>query len=145
MPYLTLPVRAEGPIIDVAIALSSPRIDALKGAGLLFPEPVWVPALIDTGASITAIDESTARTLGLVPSGTVEVRSVTTGYGHQVCIQYDICLAFTKPTLRVMHANMPVIETNLSTRTFKVLIGRDLLSKCLMFYNGEEGTFTLAF
>ena len=54
MPFLTLPLAPEGPLIELAIALSTPRLQMLKAAGLLFPAPVWVSGLVDTGANCSA-------------------------------------------------------------------------------------------
>ena len=38
-PFLSLPIGAEGAIVDVFVALSTPRVDALKMAGMSFPPP----------------------------------------------------------------------------------------------------------
>jgi hypothetical protein len=144
MPFLTIPLAPEGPLIDLAIALSTPRVDALKAVGLPFPSPVWVPGLIDTGANCSAIDGHVIKALGLVPSGTANVLSVTSG-SYQVCNLYDVCIAFAKPAVTVMHVNMPVIEASFAGRKYNALIGRDLLRQCLFFYNGAADTFTLSF
>jgi hypothetical protein len=41
---------------------------------------------------------------------------------------------------------IPVVEAELmTTQGFAVLIGRDILETCLVFYNGPARQFTLAF
>ena len=145
MPFLTVSFGPEGPLTDLYVALSTPRVDALKKAGLPFPPPVLVTGLIDTGASCSAIDPSAVQSLGLIPSGKTQVYSSTTGTLPQSCDLYDVCLAFARPELKVIGVTIPVIEANFTNRKFKLLIGRDVLQLCLFVYDGKHGTFSLAF
>ncbi len=56
MPHFTLGLTPEGPVIDLVVMASQPRVDALKSAGLPIPTPVALRCLIDTGASGTCFD-----------------------------------------------------------------------------------------
>jgi len=40
------------------------------------PRPLSLPALVDTGASLTVIDESVVEALNLIPRGYCDVRSI---------------------------------------------------------------------
>lgn len=49
------------------------------------------------------------------------------------------------PNLRRVFSAIPVLESHLAHQGIHGLLGRDVLSKCLLVYNGEMGLFTLAF
>jgi hypothetical protein len=144
MPFLTFPIGAEGALVDIFIALSTPRVDALKAAGMSFPPPAKAKALIDTGASITSISPAIAKGLGLVPTGITPICSATTGSTPQNTNLYDVCLAFVQHSIKVLGVNIPVIEVDLFTPGVDVLLGRDMLTQCLFIYNGQSATFLLA-
>jgi hypothetical protein len=145
MPFLTSTIGAEGALVDIFIALSTPRIDALKLAGMSFPPPEKARALIDTGASISSISPRIAKCLSLIPSGITPICSATTGVAPQNSNLYDVCLAFVQPSIKVLGVTIPVIEVDLFTPGVDVLLGRDMLRQCLCIYDGQSGTFTLAF
>jgi predicted aspartyl protease len=144
MPFLTFPIVAEGALVDIFVALSTPRVDVLKAAGMGYPAPEKAKALIDTGASISSISPRIAKGLGLVPSGVTPIYSATTGVAPQNCNLYDVCLAFVQPSIKVLGVNIPVIEVDLFTG-IDVLLGRDMLGQCLCIYDGQSNTFVLAF
>lgn len=145
MPFLTFPIGAEGTLVNIFVALSTPRVDALKAAGLGFPPPEKAKALIDTGASISSISPRIAKGLALVPSGVTPIHSATTGGTSQNCNLYDVCLAFVQPSIKVLGVNIPVIEVDLFSPGIDVLLGRDMLGQCLCIYDGQSSTFVLAF
>ena len=145
MPHLTLSLASDGPLVEVAFAASSERIEALKLTGQSYPKPVWATGLIDTGAGISAVGGDVIQALGIVPIGQIDVYSAVVGHVRP-CNLYDVCLAFaprSSPT--VMHVDMPIIEGVFSGKRYNALIGRDILRRCLFFYNGSADTFTLAF
>jgi hypothetical protein len=145
MPFLTFSIGAEGALVDIFVALSTPRVDALKAAGMGFAPPEKVKALIDTGASISSISPRIAQTLGLVPTGITPIYSATTTGGPKNSNLYDVCLAFAQPSIKVLGVNIPVIEASLFTPGVDVLLGRDMLRQCLCIYDGQSSMFILAF
>jgi hypothetical protein len=146
MPFLTIPIGPDGALIDLHVALSTPRIDALKAAGKSFPPPATARAVIDTGASITSISPRIATSLGLVPTGKTTVKSATTGSAPQPCNLYDVALAFLQPGIHthVFGVTIPVIELDLAAANYEALLGRDLLRQCLCVYDGKRGELILA-
>ena len=147
MPFLSFPIAAGGALVDIFVALSTYRVDVLKEAGMGFPPPARAQAMIDTGASISTISPRVAKDLALVPSGVTAIHSATTGGASQNSNLYDVCLAFVQPSIKVLGVNIPVIEVDLSLSApgVDVLLGRDLLRQCLFIYDGQSGTFVLAF
>ncbi len=103
MPVVNNKVTPNGAFIDLLVAVSLPRQTALQNAGQAVPAPVPARALIDTGASCTAIDPSLIQALGLTPTGTVPVHTPTTGQSPQICNQFDIALALiVQPNIHIM-------------------------------------------
>jgi hypothetical protein len=50
-----------------------------------------------------------------------------------------------QPQYHLMAMTIPVLETDFSAQTIQALIGRDLLARCMLFYNGPTGTIALAY
>jgi predicted aspartyl protease len=144
MSFVTVPIGAAGPLVEVHVALSTPRIDALKAKGRTWPPPVPAKALVDTGSSLTTVSPRIATVLGLIPTGQIDVNSATTGQTPRPCYLYDVCLAFVRPTLIVLGATIPVAEVELANPDIDMLLGRDMLAQCLCVYDGRAGAFTLA-
>jgi gag-polyprotein putative aspartyl protease len=103
--------------------------------------PVVGRALIDTGATFTAIDRAAAAQLQLVPVDTIQ--SGTAG-GQQICPRYPARLLF--PGLPIPPIDLPrAVGVDLSGQGFVVLLGRDFLARCVLTYNGPFGHFILSF
>jgi len=129
------------------IGPSEERRKALTAAGQPLPPPVSIRALVDTGASNTCVDPTVLTDLGLSPTGRTTV--LTAGGAPEDRDQYDVWLAIpgsdrTAPPLLI--PTIAVIATPLlDLQGFHALIGRDILERCLLHYNGSLKTFTLAY
>jgi hypothetical protein len=145
MPSVTLPIGADGPTLDLGVAVSSPRQVAMRQAGLAIPPPVVIRGLIDTGASCTCIDMSVISALQLQQTGTVPIHTPSTGSSPHVCPQYDILLAsfMENNQVHLLSLVIPVIGVDFSNHTYKALVGRDVLARGMLVYNGGAQTFTL--
>ena len=150
MPHFTLQVGPNGPVVDALVAVSSARLAALRIANEAVPAPVAIRALIDTGASNTCIEPSVLQSLHLSPTGQISVTTPTTGGTPMQCDQYDVGILipsgssaspFMDGTVMVMAAQ----PSSLHQQGIQGLIGRAILSKCLLQYNGDMGFFTLAY
>ena len=137
-PALALLQR--GPCVQVTVKVSQPIAEQLLQRGELLPTPISGIALIDTGASSTAIDLEAAATLGIPAVDTIPIASAT----HEAMtmpiypISVEITgLPFTFDAPRATGA--PLAKQGLL-----LLIGRDLLQHCTLFYNGLVGQITLA-
>lgn len=149
MPHFTLPVTPSGPLLRALVGVSASRRQALVAANLPVPPPVPITGLIDTGASGTCLDPTVLAQLGVTPTGVVSVATPSTGATPHQAQQFDVSLFIPGSTPHQPPLSLgavPVIESSLlAQQGFHALIGRDILSLCVMVYNGDGGFFTLAF
>ncbi len=97
-------------------------------------------ALIDTGASSTCISSLIVEQLGLIPFDFQKVHTAT-GETEQLLYDAGVVLPISQPN--IISVQTPCAD--LTGQPFQVLIGRDILSRCTICYNGADNSFTLAF
>jgi len=121
-----------------------------KNSGKEVKHGVNVRALIDTGASVTGIDENMLRGLSYPPIG---VSSLATPSGTTHTAVYMVRLmipsqrdpGFPQNIPRIVIDNVRVIAVKLDKRPYKVLLGRDVLSRMILVYNGPQALITLGY
>jgi len=131
----------------MVVGASEPRLAALQELGIPEPPLQFIDALVDTGASCTCIDPGVLEALNLTPTGSTEMHTPSTsGVPHQVGV-YDVALNIPgrEGDSPLYIPQIAVMATQLSSQGIKALIGRDILSTCVLVYNGSIGLFTLAF
>lgn len=126
-----------GPLIDVKLWVP----ESTEQEEPAIP-PVAVVAEINTGASRTIIQEGVATSLGLEPAGTVQIATITTMVHESY--EYRIRLVFSPGcAIEVTVIEAPyVLNPN---RRVKCLIGRDILRRGVLHYNGLTNMFSLIF
>ena len=132
-------LQVSGPRVPVTLSPFGDQIKLLAEKGEFPITPVTGLALIDTGASVTCIDQSAAANAGLALVNSGRISSVT----HA---------AETVPLFagRLDIHGFSSVETfgaygvNLESQELIALIGRDLLARCVLIYNGLEGSFSLS-
>ncbi|HTA76756.1 MAG TPA: retroviral-like aspartic protease family protein [bacterium] len=145
MPHFTNKLTpSSGPLFDVVLNVSYPYLQQLKANGSPVPSMVPARALLDTGASGTVVDPSIIQKLAISPKGTGQFITPSTANVPHQAYTYDIALflnhqGYSKPFL-----TLPVAELKLAHQGFEVLIGRDVLDKCLFIYDGPSRIFTLS-
>lgn len=88
------------------------------------------------------------RELKIAPTGKTPVHTPsTTGAAPHEANQYDVLVLIpVGPGIQpFISGTIPVIEAELAHHGLKALIGRDILSKCLLYVDGKSQFFTLAF
>ncbi len=147
MPHFTLQITGDGPMVLAFVTVSEGRAKALTEAKQPMPDPIKIRALVDTGASCTCVDPKVLEGLGLTPTGTTTV--VTAGGVPEERSQFDIGLVIpgsNSADSLLIERTIPVVATHLlEIQGFHALIGRDILGRCVMNYNGALRTFTIAY
>jgi len=136
-PFIALQQR--GPCVQVSITLEPTVAQALVQRGERLPSPVTGLALIDTGASVTCIDAQAARQLGLAAVNVVQMASASQASTEQNV--YAIQIEIVGFPIRIQ--SLGAVEAELSAQGLVLLIGRDALQMCTLFYNGPAGEFVL--
>lgn len=149
MPHFSLQISQKGALLLAFIGVSTPRRDALKAAGQTVPDIVQIQALIDTGASATCLDPSVLKTLSLTPTGSAIIETPSTEGKPVTVDQYDVSLIVPPADLKqipLIVDTLPVVCVSLlESFGYHALIGRDILEKCMLLYNGSTKWFTLAY
>ena len=135
-PAIALQMR--GPLIQVSVTIEENAGKALLSQGKVVPTPKTGWALIDTGASNTCVDEQAAKELGLP---VIDVGTMLSATHERVpCNIYPVQVATP-----IVSLNSPrTMGAALAAQGLLVLIGRDVLQRCNLFYNGPIGQFTLS-
>lgn len=147
MPSITTGNSQAGPTLNVVVGPSQPLQQVLVNAGLPVPPPVTGVFLVDTGASHTVVDAAMIAPLGLNATGAVMVHTPSTA-GNAVSLpQYDLMIYV--PGSAAGHGwlidSIPVTASSFSGQSIDGLIGRDIIDRGLLVYNGQAGHFTLAY
>ena len=69
----------------------------------------------------------------------------STGGQPHTANQYDVSLVLRHPNLSLTLWTVAMAESQLLMQGIQALIGRDVLTNCLLVYDGQVGSFTLAF
>ena len=131
-------LQLRGPILQVSITIEQNAGKGLIAQGRAVPAPKSGIALIDTGASNTCIDEQAAQELGLPVIDVANMHSAT--HEKHPCNIYPVQIITPIVTLNAPRA----MGAALASQGLIVLIGRDVLQNCNLFYNGPAGQFTLS-
>jgi predicted aspartyl protease len=136
LPFTPASLLLEGP--HIAIRISATRLEIEEGGplGLDFPE-LAVRALIDTGASLTVINPQIAVTCKLKQTGHQMINAVGGEAGEYPA--YAAAISFPGTELPSLEATRVVACPIIRQPFFSCLIGRDILRKWLLIYDGRTG------
>lgn len=112
----------------------------LAQQGIQIPSPITGWALIDTGASVTCIDEEAALALQLPAVDVVTMASASHSSTQQNVYPIQIEVIGFPIRLQALRA----VGAALKAQDLLLLIGRDVLQVCTLFYNGLTGEITLS-
>jgi hypothetical protein len=140
MPLITVnktSLHIEGPLINIIICPPLKVVQQLKADGKQSPAFKAI-ALTDTGATATCISTEIVTSLGLVSFDTQRVYTAA-GESEQYLYDIGVGLPISQPNILAVQAPC----ADLFGQPFQVLLGRDILSMCTLFYNGVDNTFVL--
>ena len=138
-----LTLQQVGPAFDIEISIPSAMEQILKQGGQPIPQPAKGQALIDTGATFSAVDQAVMTSLGVPPVG--QIHSGTAG-GQVRMNQYPARFMFSNlGTVSLAFEATRATGVQLTGQGLIALIGRDVLANLLFFYNGPLGTVSMGF
>jgi hypothetical protein len=149
LPHVSGSITAWGPLLNVVIAVSAPRFDAIVKAGQTTPVPVVAKLLVDTGASQTSVDAGVLSRLSLTPTGIQPIHTPSTQGVPHVCNVFDVSIAIfgadaTAPPVHLIPA-LPVLDGSFQSQGIDGLLGRDVLATAHMMYGGPFAWFVMSF
>lgn len=135
-----------GPCLSVQISCTEILETELRKKGEKVPDPVEGHAIIDTGATMSCVDFSVVKNLGLQPLGTVDLwlrQDITTdAYSVKLTFSDEILDSVEFEDVAVVDLSGLIAPRNKIKVNF--LLGRDFLKSTVLIYNGPLGCFTLA-
>jgi hypothetical protein len=146
MPNLTFPVSSvRPPVIDLVVAVPDALAESLRADGRPVPRPAIAPALLDPGAQGSLVSMDIADELGLEARGAMNVF----GVGGTISVSGNVRIVQVLfpgiPPVQLAHATPITAVANLNHLGARMIVGRDLLSRCILIYNGPHSTCTFAF
>jgi hypothetical protein len=146
MPHFLLQTTAQSMVVQAAVMVSHARRQVLIDAGTPVPDPQYITALLDTGASISAIDPTTLAALGLTPTGQLDIHTPSTQGTPVPTDTYDVVVAILAARTGDAHFISDTIQVTASVLSggIQALIGTDILKSCILTYNGADQCFTVA-
>ena len=141
MPIVTHHFDYAGrPTVELYVGVSAAEAE-FRPSGL----PVLVRALVDIGASKTNIVRWVFDRLGLSPVGQILIHTASTGPTPLLTDVYavEISLGGEKTGLLATDLEVAAAE-DLSGSGVEALLGRDILGRGLLVYDGLASRFTLA-
>lgn len=102
------------------------------------PTPIAGMGLIDTGASLSSIDDKVAQQLGLQPTGTCKLGTAS---GVRIASRYPFRMS--------VHGSLNLdcvdgVGCDLAGQGIIALIGMDILSQGILIVNGPDATFSFS-
>jgi hypothetical protein len=132
-------LEIRGPVLQVEIQIPVALAAQLQSQGKTLPPPIVGLALVDTGASKTSVDDQAITQMAVGPINQITVQTPS---GSALQYLYPARFAFPGTTLPSIDFGS-VAGSVLAAQGIVALIGRDVLSKCILVYNGPAGMFSL--
>jgi hypothetical protein len=145
MPTITVSAGPAGPLLSVAIGCSFPRTQVLLANNQPVPTVGSGQFLVDTGASMTCVDPDVIAHLNLPLIGSIMIATPSTNGVPVACEQYDASVLIPGASVRdnfVIPA-IPILATKLKPQGIEGLLGRDIIDRCLLVYNGPARILSL--
>jgi predicted aspartyl protease len=135
-PHLNI----NGAILDVFITPGLPKKGKYK-----YPFTP-VTALIDTGASESVVDLGLLKSLNLISRSTRDSLFGNGRYDKHDVYDISVLLGDKNPKLFPSSASgVDLTHFQCENIVLQLIIGRDILSKCIFTYDGKRGCFTLTY
>jgi hypothetical protein len=133
-----------GPVARVTIGMTENDANIVGHSGAAVPQPIYGGALIDTGATFSALDHEVIAELGLQPVGRLDVAGFDATYTQ---LRYEAQMVFedAMPLEIVVSAAQLRRPSESPMPSYEALLGRDVLAIATLTYDGVEERVSLQF
>ena len=138
-PRLATALQLDGPKVAIEIGVPPALAECLSRSGLPVPPARRGYALIDTGASITAVDEEVVASLGIQPIGQMKL---STPSQSRPAWLYAVRPSFPEMPMPPIEV-LDIVGCTLAPQGFIALLGRNFLRELVFVYDGPAGLFRL--
>lgn len=138
-------LAAAGPVLGVEISIPAPLAERLIQEKKPLPSPHTGLALIDTGATRSGVDRVIISNLGVQPVG---VATTLTANGPAQQSLYPAHFRFPSENIEIDFSSVLGVDLTghkVGEQRIIALLGRDVLSRLVLIYNGPGGFFSIAF
>lgn len=133
-------LQQDGPCIKIRISAAEDDVSEAESLGLEY-RTLEVSALIDTAASRTVINPQVADTCKLKHTSFQYVSAA--GSEPRLYREYAATISFPDSGLASLRL-MPVIACPLTKQPISCLLGRDILPRWKLAYDGPDGEFSVS-
>jgi predicted aspartyl protease len=141
MPRLRGRIDTDGAILNVRVSIEATEAISLAMTGKTEPKPFSTTALIDTGASHTAVAPMVLNHLGAMPRGFTRVG--VPGLHDSIIRLYDARIALGPEDVPLFEVQVVALPP--ATPSVLVLLGRDILDRTTLLFDGRDKEFTIWF
>jgi hypothetical protein len=138
----------DGPSVRVRLHLPRADVRELRRLNRPVRPPVDVRALIDTRAECSCVRRGVLDPPGLAPFGVFPTNAPALG-GFAGAFTFGVSLAVLHPSgdgrRNLVVPDIDVTELDLGSLGYDALLGRDVLARCVLTYDGPNSSFTLAY
>ena len=141
-------LREMGAYFPIEVPVPTPIADLLTKQGTSIPSPVSGVGLIDTGATLTCIEETLLvsalrlNPIGVVNSGTANGPVRQNVYPGRIVFPTK---SWSMDFGRVVGVNLTgQVIREPEPRPIVALLGRNFLERCVFIYNGTMGSWTIS-
>lgn len=131
----------EGPQVPISIEVTELLREMLNEQKVEIPKAISGIALIDTGATSTAIDNDCAKALNL-PIIATQTISTPSHARHEAMVYSQGLIRLTGTPIEFSASRL--VGVSLKNQGIKILFGRDFLRHGLLIYHGLNGSISFA-
>jgi len=149
MPHITMPIERNCCYVNLVVGPGVLLRNAMAAAKLPPIKPLVCRGLLDSGATCTAVDPTVLAKVAF-PKNKVPVHTPSTGATPHMANVCDVGLYLHHPGHQDLEGShytlgqeLAVTESTLLPMGIEVLIGMDVLSRCLFLVDGPGQKFTL--
>ena len=145
MPSLTVDLEGFGsPVVEIEVGMNAAQEQLHRAYGAQIPGQIKVRTLVDTGCSRTLIEEGCLALLDLEVIGMTKLVTASSGAKSVPMKLHAVDLSLVGLS-GLIAANLQVgAITSLKQFGVEMLLGRDVLKRGVLTYDGEKNQLTLS-